>query len=77
MNYEEFEEKLENAKINKKIFSELTALPYQTVMNWKRNDNIPVWVESWLQNYIKAKISDDIIEAVKPFVREIGQTDLS
>ena len=69
MNYEKFEEKLEEAKINKKIFSELTALPYQTVMNWKRNDTIPVWVESWLQNYIKAKISDDIIEAVKPFVK--------
>ena len=70
MNYETFELKLEESKINKKVFAELTALPYQTVMNWKRNDSVPSWVESWLHNYKKAKISDDIIEAVKPFVKE-------
>lgn len=70
MNYEKFEKKLEDAEINKKIFSELTELPYQTVMNWKRNDNIPVWVHSWLENYNKAKFADNIIEAVKPFVEK-------
>jgi hypothetical protein len=38
MNNDTFEKKLEDSSINKTIFSELTSLPYQTVMNWKRNE---------------------------------------
>lgn len=64
MNYEEFELKLEETTINKKVFAELTSLPYQTVMNWKRNDSVPAWVQSWLDNYIKAKSYKDIKEKV-------------
>ena len=64
----ELEKVLEDIKLSKKEFAELTKLPYQTIMNWKRNNSVPVWVESWLQNYIKAKVSDEIINAVKPFV---------
>ena len=68
MNYEEFEELLKKANLSKKEFSELVEMNYVSITNWNKS-KIPPWVESWLQNYIKAKISDDIIEAVKPFVK--------
>lgn len=70
MNYEKFEELLNRAKLTKKEFAELVDMNYVSITNWNKS-KIPFWVESWLQNYIKAKISDDIIEAVKPFVREV------
>ncbi|WP_323595864.1 XRE family transcriptional regulator [Aliarcobacter butzleri] len=64
MNNDTFEKKLEDSNINKTIFSELTSLPYQTLMNWKRNDRVPVWVESWLENYNKVKAYNDIKEKI-------------
>ena len=67
MNYEKFEELLNRAKLTKKEFAELVDMNYVSITNWNKS-KIPFWVESWLQNYIKAKISDDIIKAVKPFV---------
>jgi len=61
----EFEEKLNNIGLSKKEFSESTSLPYQTVMNWKRNNSVPVWVESWLENYIDKKKFENIKEIIK------------
>jgi len=65
MTIEEFEKNLLETKLSKKEFAELTKLPYQTVMNWKRNNNAPDWVESWLQNYIDKKKFDNIKEIIK------------
>ena len=70
MTNNQFELELEKSSMNKKTFAELTELPYQTIMNWKRSDNVPVWVKSWLENYIKAKDMDKVIDAVKPYVIE-------
>lgn len=69
MNNMEFEGKLEDVDMSKKEFAEASSLPYQTVMNWKRNDAVPVWVDSWLENYIKAKDMDRVVEAVKPHIK--------
>lgn len=69
MNYKYFEELLSKAHINKKTFSELTELSYQTVMNWNNTDSVPKWVKSWLENYIKAKDIDIIAKAVKPYIK--------
>lgn len=70
MNKQELTEKLEGIGLSKKEFAELSNISYNTVNNWNDTSKpVPPWVESWLQNYIKAKISDDIIEAVKPFVK--------
>ena len=63
----EFEKELENIGINKKEFSSLTKLPYQTIMNW-RNKNTPVWVKSWLENYIEKRR----FETVKQTLRDSG-----
>ena len=69
MNNSDFENLLNNILISKKEFAEATNLPYQTVMNWKRNDSVPPWVQSWLENYIKAKDMDKVVEAVKPHIK--------
>lgn len=37
-------------------------------MNWNNINTVPKWVKSWIENYKKAKVSDTIIETVKPFI---------
>lgn len=64
MNYKDFEELLKKVGINKKEFAALTELSYQTVMNWNNTDNVPKWVKSWLENYIKAKSYTDVKEKI-------------
>ena len=59
MKHNEFLEKLEKAKLNKKEFVAITGLAYSTVANWSSSDNIPHWVKSWLENYIKARLLED------------------
>jgi len=53
MKNEIFEKLLLEAKINKKTFSELVGLNYNSVINWNKSDKIPSWVESWLTLYIE------------------------
>ncbi len=64
-----FNKLLEDANLNKKELANLLGCAIQTVNNWGSTQNIPYWVESWLNNYIKAKVSDTIIETVKPFIK--------
>ncbi|MGJ0493296.1 helix-turn-helix domain-containing protein [Aliarcobacter cryaerophilus] len=69
MNYEIFEELLKEANLTKKEFAELVDMNYTSVTNWNKSEKIPSWVKSWLENYKKAKVSDKVIDAVKPFVK--------
>ncbi len=69
MNKERFNKLLKEAQITKTDFAKQFKLTVGTVNNWGSSKEIPYWVESWLENYIKAKVSDDIIKAVKPFVK--------
>lgn len=70
MTTEEFKDLLEKANLSKKEFSEKANIAYGTVGNWHdENRPVPPWVKSWLNNYIKAKVSDKVIDAVKPFVK--------
>ncbi len=69
MDRAEFNKTLKEVGLSKKEFCEKIELNYNTVNNWgTKNIGIPKWVESWLGNYRKAKISDEIISAVRPFV---------
>lgn len=70
MEKEELNNLLAKAGLGRKDLAELLGCATQTVNNWGSTQNVPYWVESWLQNYIKAKVSDTIIDAVKPFVGE-------
>ncbi len=70
MNKEELSIKLKEINLSKKEFAVLSNISYNTVNNWN-DDNRPVppWVESWLENYIKAKDIDKIVDAVKPYIK--------
>lgn len=69
MTREEFNQLLKSAGISKQEFCEILDLNYKTVNTWGSSDiKIPKWVRSWLENYIKAKMSDEVIKAVKPFI---------
>lgn len=68
MNIKEFEKKLKECGLNKKEFAENVGMPYQTMMNWNKTDETPYWVEPFLENYIKAKNFDTVVDTVEPFV---------
>jgi len=69
MKKEELTIKLKEINLSKRDFSGYANISYNTVNNWNdTNKPVPPWVESWLDNYIKAKVSDNIIDAVRPFV---------
>jgi len=51
---EELTQKLKELGLSKKEFSRLTSVPYSTVNNWSdKKRPIPLWVDSWLENYTK------------------------
>lgn len=48
----------------------MTGLAYSSVSNWNDNNKpIPKWVDSWLINYEKAKVLDEISKSIKPFIK--------
>mgnify|MGYP006967034384 CR=1 FL=1 len=71
MDREEFNQLLVKANLSKKEFCEIIDLNYNTVNTWGSSQiNIPKWVESWLENYIKAQSMDKVVDAVKPFITD-------
>lgn len=65
MTRQELNDKLELAGITKKELCEIVGLNYPTVNNWGAPTvPVPKWVESWLDNYIKAKSYEDIKERI-------------
>ncbi len=69
MNREEFKKLLIKANISKKEFCSLIDLNYNTVNTWGSSKiNIPKWVKSWLENYIKAKDIDKVAETMRPYI---------
>ena len=67
MNYQKFKNKLKECNLTIKEFATITGLnPDSISANWKKANETPKWAETWLDNYIKAKIIDDIKEKVCP-----------
>ena len=62
---------LKSAELSKKALAEKTNLAYSTVNNWGSSQNIPHWVESWLENYIKARCFEKIVEDVEAIKKDI------
>ena len=56
--------------MSKKTLAEKTNLAYSTVNNWGSSQNIPHWVESWLENYIKARCFEKIVEDVEAIKKD-------
>jgi len=69
MTNEEFKRLLKNANLNKKQLAEILGIAQQTVNCWGTTQNIPYWVETWLENYIKAKDMDTLIHILKSYMK--------
>ena len=68
MQYDAFEAMLGAVNLSKKEFAELVKMNYTSVTNWKQSDNVPEWVESWLENYDKARKFDNAVCLVNNLV---------
>ncbi len=60
MDKEKFNYLLLKANLSKKDLANQIGMTYGAVNNWGSNSEFPRWVESWLENYIKAKSYIDI-----------------
>ena len=65
MDIKRYKELLKLSRLSKKELAEKTNLAYSTVNNWGSSQNIPHWVESWLENYIKARFFDKFLEQIE------------
>lgn len=69
MKKQEFDETLKKIGLSRQEFADMTELSYGAVSNWHDEKKpVPGWVKSWLDNYVKAKDMDNIVEAVKPYI---------
>ena len=68
MKKEEFNNLLKKADLTKKVFAGIIDMKYTSVNNWGGSQKFPRWVKSWLENYIKAKISQEMIYNAKKFI---------
>ncbi len=62
MDKEKYKELLKKANLNKKELASLLGCATQTVNNWGSTNNIPYWLESWLNNYIAKNKLNNIKE---------------
>jgi len=70
MKKQEFDKILKNINLTRQQFADLTNLSYGAVSNWNDEKKpVPGWVESWLQNYIKAKDIEKVAETMKPYIK--------
>ena len=70
MKKQEFDETLKRIGLSRQEFADMTELAYSTIGNWQDEKKpVPGWVKSWLDNYVKAKDMDKVVEAVKPHIK--------
>lgn len=72
MTKEDFQQKLKDLKLSLTDFAKLINTPYTTVQNWTRENHTPPnWLDSWFDNYEKAKsfesVKDEVIKLAKLF----------
>jgi len=72
MTKEKFDKILENNDLTRKDFAELSKVKYTTVTKWNNTDRqIPLWVESWLENYVGKRR----FEIIKNTLKDSGACD--
>lgn len=64
MKIESFKKRLTELNLTKKEFATIIGMPYQTVANWNQKNQTSAWVDSWLENYAKAKKYDFLINLI-------------
>jgi len=66
LNRDDFNQKLNEAKLTRKEFAALLGLNYQSVNGWGSNDReFPYWVESWLNLYVENEKYKRLKESLK------------
>jgi hypothetical protein len=66
MTKKEFDILLKECDITRKEFASYSGINYSTVTRWHDTERpIPVWVESWLENYKAKKYFDKIKSTLK------------
>ncbi len=66
MTVEAFNRTLKDLRLGKKEFAETTGVNYTGVSAWHDDKRpIPSWVESWLDNYRKAKAAKIAADAMR------------
>ena len=61
MNKDNFTQKLKDIQLSKKDFALNANISYNTVNNWNDDKKpVPPWVQSWLENFTKAKTYENI-----------------
>lgn len=63
MRHDEFTDKLKQLNLSKSRFADMTGKTPQAVTNWNALDELPSWVDSWLDNYA-ARVQFDELKDV-------------
>jgi len=65
MDFKTFKETLKKSGLTIKEFANICGLNPKSISgNWKKDDKVPQWVESWLNNYIKSKTLDSVKDVI-------------
>ena len=65
MDYQLFKSTLKQQGLTIKEFAAMCGLNPKTIsITWKTKDEVPMWVESWLKNYIKAQTLDNVKDVI-------------
>lgn len=65
MDIQDFESALKRLDLSKADFAKMVGAVYNGVINWNVRGQTPKWVQSWLENYEKARKFDKIKELIK------------
>lgn len=65
MDIQDFENTLKRLDLSKADFAKMVGAVYNGVINWNVRGQTPKWVQSWLENYEKARKFDKIKELIK------------
>lgn len=65
MDFQTFKNTLKRCNLTIKEFANICGLnPNSISTTWKSKDEVPQWVESWLENYIKSQTLDSVKDVI-------------
>lgn len=70
MDRQQFNEMLDSAELTKEEFANKVGLQYRSVNNWGTGaQNVPHWVESWLELYLE----NNQCKKIKTMIKQIKE----
>jgi len=69
MDFKTFKETLKKSGLTIKEFANICGLnPNSISTTWKTKNEVPKWVDSWFDNYIKANTLESAFDSVKDVI---------